>query len=123
MEVISAIEAIDMNNNIIQNVADPLTNQDVASNNYIDINAFTTAGGVVSGEIKLNVGFDLIRCLWCNNISTGKIFILLLGTNTNMLAYTFHDSGLPMPFKIKSDRDFAILINQLPICDFSQDVI
>ena len=28
-----------------------------------------------------------------------------------------------MPVKIKTDEGFAILINQLPICDFSQDVI
>ena len=28
-----------------------------------------------------------------------------------------------MPVKIKTDGGFAILINQLPICDFDQDVI
>ena len=59
----TAIEAIDMNNNIIKNVTDPLSNQHVASNNYVETNAFTTAGGVVSGDIILNVGFDLIRSL------------------------------------------------------------
>ena len=40
-----------------------------------------------------------------------------------MLSYSFHDSGLPVPVKIKTDGGVAILINQLPICDFSQDVI
>ena len=29
----------------------------------------------------------------------------------------------PVPVKIKTDDGFALLINQLPICDFSQDVI
>ena len=48
-----------MNNNIIKNVADPLSNHYVASKNYVDTNAFITAGGVVSGDIKLNVGSDL----------------------------------------------------------------
>ena len=47
----TAIGAIDMNSNIIKNVADPLSNEDVASKNYVDTNAFTTAGGVVSGDI------------------------------------------------------------------------
>ena len=61
----TAIEAIDMNNNITINVADPLSNQDVASKNYVDTNAFTTAGGVASGDIKLNVVSDLIRSLGC----------------------------------------------------------
>ena len=34
--------------------------------------AFTTAGGVVSGDIKFNVGSDLIRSLGCNALSAGK---------------------------------------------------
>ena len=73
----TAIEAIDMNSNI-KNVLDLLLNQDVTTKNYIDKNTFTTAGGVVYGDIKLNVGFDLIRSLGCNNLTTGKKFTLLL---------------------------------------------
>ena len=47
-------------------MADPLSNLDVAFNNYVDANAFTTAGGVVSGDIKSSVGSDLMRNLGCN---------------------------------------------------------
>ena len=68
-----------MNDNIIKNVTVPLSNQDVASKNYVDPNAFTTADGVVSRDIKLNVGSNLIRSLGCNNVTTGKTFTLLLG--------------------------------------------
>ena len=89
----------------------------------IDTNAFTTAGGVVSGDKKLNVRSELARSLGCNDLTKGKKFTLLLGTDTNMLSYFFPDSGLPMPVKIKTGGGFAILINQLPICDSSQDLI
>ena len=36
-----------MNSNIIKNVSNPLSNQDDATKNYVDTNAFTTTSGVV----------------------------------------------------------------------------
>ena len=84
-----------MNSNIIKNVANPLSNHDVETNNYVDTNAFTTAGGVVSGDIKLNVCSDLVRSLGCNDLSAGKKFTLLLVSDRNMLSYSVPNSGLP----------------------------
>ena len=43
----TAIGARDMNSNILKNVADPLSNQYVATKNYVDNNGITTFGGAV----------------------------------------------------------------------------
>ena len=77
----------------------------------------------MSGDIKLNVGSDLVRSLGCNDLSAGKKFILLLGSDKNMLTYSVPNSGLPVPVKIKTDVGFAILIDELPICVFGRDEI
>ena len=107
-----------MNSKIFKNVSDSLSNHDFAINNDVDTHAFTTAGGVVSGDIKLNVGSDLVRSLGCNDLSAGKKFTLSLRTDTNMLTYSVPNSGLPVPIKITTDIGFAKLIDELPICVF-----
>ena len=112
-----------MNRNISKNVLDPLSNQEVTTKNYVDTNAFTTAGGVVSGDIKLSIGSNLVRSLGCNDLIAGKTFTLLLGTDTNMLTYSVPNSGLPVPIMIKTYVGFAILIDELPICVFGRDEI
>ena len=105
-----------MNSHIMKNSAYPVSNQGVASKNYVDKkNANTAAGGVVSGDIKLSVGFDLVRSLGCNDLSAGKKFTLLLGTDTNILTYSVPNSGLTMPIKIKTDVGFAILIDLMQL--------
>ena len=78
-----------MTSNIIKNVADPLSNRDFATNNYVDKNAITTDGGVVYGNIKLSVGSDLEGSLGCNDLTADKKFTLLLRSYTNMLAYPY----------------------------------
>ena len=119
----TAIGAIDMISNVIKKTSDPLSNQDVATKNYVETHAFTAAGSVVFGDIALNVGSDLVRSLGCIDLTAGKKFTLLLGTDTNMLTYSMPNSGLPVPIKIKIDVGFTILFSELPICVFGQDEI
>ena len=40
-----------------------------------------------------------------------------------MLTYSVHNSGLPVPIKIKTDVGFATFIDELPICVFGRDEI
>ena len=110
-----------MSNNIIKDVADPLTNHDVATRHYVDMK--DAVGGVVYGDIKLSIGFDWVKSLGCNALTAGKKFTLLLGSDANMLTNSIPNSGLPVPIKIKTDVCFAILIDELPICVFDQNEI
>ena len=87
-------------------MADPLSNQDVVTKNYVDKNAIITCGGVVYGGIKLSVGSDLVRSLGCNDLTAGAKFKLLLGSVTNILSYSVPNSGLPVPIKLKTDVGF-----------------
>ena len=117
----TAIGTIDMNRNIIKNcircaVKSRCYNQELYSQKR------STAGGDVYGDIKLNVGSDLARSLGCNDLTAHK-FTPLLGSDTNMLSYSLPISQLKVPIKIQTDGGFDILINQLPICNFAQDVI
>ena len=94
----------------------PFSYQDVATKNIVDTNAFTTAGGVVSGDIKLSVGSDLVKSLGCNDLSAGKKFTILLGTDTNMLTYSVPNSGLLLlllhQFSLRGHFQVSININK-----------
>ena len=96
---------------------------ELLTKNYVETHAFTTAGGVASGDIQLNVRADLIRSLGYDDLSAGKKFTLLLGSDKNMLSYSVPNSGLPLNVKIKTDVGFAILIKEVPICVFGRDEI
>ena len=89
-----AIGASDMNSQIIKKWGRSVV-KSRCRHNYVDTNAFTTAGGIVSGDIKSSVGSDLVRSLGFNDLSAGKKFILLLGIDTNMLTYSVPNSRLP----------------------------
>ena len=75
------------------------------------------------GDIKLSGGSDLVRSHECKDLTAGKKFTLLLGSDTNILKYSVPNSGLPIPIKIKTDVGFAILINELPICAVDRNEI
>ena len=114
-----------MNSIIIKYVSDPMSNQDVATKNYVDTNAFTTTGSTVPGVILINVDSDSTGFLGCLNRDKGNEFILLLGTSSNTIEYSGPkpDSVVPAPVKLNTSEDFVILINSHPICGFSQDLI
>ena len=102
---------------------DPLSNQDVAIKKYVDKNAITSDGGDVYVDTKLSVDFDLLWSLGCIDLTAGKKFTFLQGTDANMLTYSVFNSGLPVPIKIKTDVGLAMLINELTICVFDRDEI
>ena len=56
----------------------------------------------MSGDIKLSVGSDLVRSIGCNDLSAGKKFTLLLGSDKNMLSYSVLNSGFTISCQDKN---------------------
>ena len=90
-----------------------MPNQDIATKNYVDTHAFTTAGGVVSGDIKLGVGSDLVRSLGCIDLSAGEKFTLLPGSDKNMLTYSVHNLSPHITATLDTETFKASLTNYL----------
>ena len=55
----------------------PLSNQDGATKNYVDKNAFTTTCGFVSDDIVVRAGSNPSVSLGCYDLGRGKMLILL----------------------------------------------
>ena len=55
-----------MNSNIIKMYRNRCQIKMLQPRIYVDTNTFTTTGGVVSGDIKLSIGSDLVRSLGCD---------------------------------------------------------
>ena len=91
-------------------MADPLSNQDVVTKNYIQKRAFSTAGVVVSGDVVLRIDSDLVRILGCDNLSAGKNLIIMLGSYSNMLTYSITKPFVLTRIELKTDAGFVILI-------------
>ena len=75
-------------------MADLLSNQDVATKNYVDKNAITTAGGVAYDDLKFNDGDDLVRCLGCMILQRARSLDFLWGTKQIMcyhIPYSIHN--------------------------------
>ena len=77
--------------------------KNVVINNYIYTHAFSTAGGVVSGDVVLRIGSDLVRIIGCDNLSADKKFILMLGSYSNMLTYSIPTPFVLTPIELKTD--------------------
>ena len=102
-----------MNSNIIKNMAVSLSNQDVVTKNYIHAHAFSSADGVVSGDVVLRIDSDLLWILGRDNLSAGKKFILMLGSYSNMLTYSILNLFVLTPIELKTDAGFVILIDHM----------
>ena len=70
----------------IKNGADQATIQDAATEKYPNKKIIAVNKGVVCRDIKLAVASVPTRKMGCSNVTEGKTFALILGTDANSLS-------------------------------------
>ncbi len=118
---IDEIEAdLNMNNNKIIGLSDPINNSDATHKHYVD-NAdkrrVLKRGDTMNGDLQLSIGTASIRQLGCSDLTAGKEFIVLLGNRENSLHY------FPTkPITLQSSDGFLIKVGNNDICQFSTNI-
>ena len=74
----------------------------------------------MSDDIVVRAGSRPTVSLGWYDLGRGKMFMLLLETDRNMLCHSIPNSGLSEPIKLNTAAGCVIFINTRPICGFSQ---
>ena len=90
-------QTVNLNQNTITNVADPVNNTDVVTKQYVDSkiggsgNAeVLKSGDTTTGDLLVNFNdSNSVRTLGCNNITSGELFSFLLGDFNNRIDFNF----------------------------------
>ena len=118
---INEIDAdLNMNNNKITGLSNPINKSDATTKQYVDIadkRRVLKVGDTMNGDLQLSIGTASTRQLGCSDLIAGKEFIILLGNRENNVHYS-----PTKPITLESIDGVLVRVGSNNVCQFSTNI-
>jgi hypothetical protein len=114
-----------MSDNKITGLHLPTDKSDATNKQYVDVQnkkQVAKTGDIVTGDLRISMGSDLVRTLGCLDLSAARKFIIALGNRENNLFLALASHSTPTPVTLETTDGFLVKAGK-NICQFAREEI